>query len=189
MCRGEETGKVSDLLEINISNIYWHLRHLICCVSSRNKLPGPLNFSPILHHVPVTIWRQRDCISLRENEKSLIKWWAERYHWTFQSFHSLNKAIKNSQGRELDDILYDLFLFCFLPLFPVAVSGYFSNFFLFVYCIVQLLLGFLKIEHYDCCERYHWRAASYSIPYHQKKKKKSSICKTEHKVWCLTQLF
>lgn len=132
MCRGEETGKVSDLLEINISNIYWHLRHLICCVSGRNKLPGPLKFFPILHHVPVTIWRQRDCISLRENEKSLIKWCAERYHWTFQSFHSLNKTIKKQPGERIGwySIWPVFVLFCFLPLFPVVVSGYFFYFFL-----------------------------------------------------------
>lgn len=39
--------------------------------------------------------------------------------------------------------------FCFLPLFPVAVSGYFPNFFLFVYCIVL----------YNC----YWISSKFSI--------------------------
>ena len=41
------------------------------------------------------------------------------------------------------------FVFFFLPLFPVAVSGYFPNFFVFVYCIVL----------YNC----YWISSKFSI--------------------------
>lgn len=114
VCRKEQLGNVSNLLEIKISNICWHLRHWIHCASSKNQLVGSLNSFPILHRVPAILRRQRDSISFWENRKILVRYWAKRCYWTFQSFQPLNKA---QRGNRKASVMNSMFSKYFLPLY------------------------------------------------------------------------
>jgi hypothetical protein len=81
VCRREELGKVSNLLEVKISNICWHLRHLIYCVSSKGKFVRGPKFlsrpSPCACHLK----KAEPCISVWENENILVRCWARRHCW------------------------------------------------------------------------------------------------------------